>query len=224
MEPAASTGPPDAADQSRAPKVNVIALYNALFSDIRNPCEAAAARAETKTDYFTGLEPIKLQSGHIPVPEAPSPDTLELRLDRNDLASLLCLETLLKHQRNSKSGTRYVVVDECQDVAPLELWLLNQFSETGWCTLMGDLAQSVRPDPDFERWDQLDTIFGSPQHEKLTRSYRSPEEITRSANAVLQRVSPGTELPQSFLRHGIPHSISPRFIKTCCNSSPSGYS
>lgn len=147
-----------------------------------------------------------------------------MRLDRNDLASLLCLETLLKHQRNSKSGTRYVVVDECQDVAPLELWLLNQFSETGWCTLMGDLAQSVRPDPDFERWDQLDTIFGSPQHEKLTRSYRSPEEITRSANAVLQRVSPGTELPQSFLRHGIPHSISPRFIKTCCNSSPSGYS
>jgi hypothetical protein len=87
-----------------------------------------------------------------------------------------------------------IAVDECQDLTPLESFLLVQLASVinrGRSTpvpvlLAGDEAQTVRP-TDFEwGWlsDLLHTQIGTPTDYKLASNLRSPRRIAELVNAV----------------------------------------
>ncbi|MEC8023305.1 MAG: ATP-binding domain-containing protein [Myxococcota bacterium] len=122
-------------------------------------------------------------------------------MDREDDAILLYLHQLIRGPLTEKKGkpVRYaqLVVDEAQDLSPIELkMLLDTVEKQGAVTLAGDTAQRVMEDNDFESWGQvlaalgLDNVKVSP----LKVTYRSTAAIMELAHHILGPLAPA-ELP-----------------------------
>lgn len=84
----------------------------------------------------------------------------------------------------------HVIVDEAQDVRPLEWKILDRLNSGGGWTILGDVNQR-RTDFSFGDWNQVVTMLGlevdgrsiEPIHAK--RGYRSTHNIMRFANQLL---------------------------------------
>ncbi|XID92065.1 HelD family protein [Paenibacillaceae bacterium WGS1546] len=89
----------------------------------------------------------------------------------------------------------HVVVDEAQDVSPLQIALLNRFMSEPSFTILGDLAQGIHAYRGVERWEELSAAFAEEYRSfhVLQQSYRSTLEIIEFANRILPHT--GTELP-----------------------------
>jgi DNA helicase-2/ATP-dependent DNA helicase PcrA len=91
----------------------------------------------------------------------------------------------------------YVVVDEAQDVAELDLHCLRLLERRRCFTLLGDLSQSIYGHRGLTSWQQAEAIFTGPggveespyQYEECGVSYRTTAEITRLANRVLRSMA-----------------------------------
>jgi superfamily I DNA/RNA helicase len=84
----------------------------------------------------------------------------------------------------------HVIVDEAQDIHPIEWEILGRLGNSGGWTILGDLNQR-RTDHTFGSWDQVAEILaienedGSAPTQILERSYRSTSQIIRFANQLL---------------------------------------
>lgn len=112
-----------------------------------------------------------------------------------DLIPLLYLDHLLNiHPRR---GFEHIVIDEAQDVSPLEIMLLKQHSANGSFTIMGDIKQRLLPYRGVRNWREISSLFRSDdvgRYESRT-SYRSTAQITRFANQILRQVPGGSSGP-----------------------------
>ncbi|SIN35723.1 AAA family ATPase [Micromonospora cremea] len=85
-------------------------------------------------------------------------------------------------------GIEHIIVDEAQDVTPLEWLLLASMNEAHAWTLIGDLNQR-RSDHTLASWAQvLDLLAvpnGDPPVRRLERGYRSTRPILEYANRLL---------------------------------------
>ena len=101
----------------------------------------------------------------------------------------------------------HVIVDEAQDLSPMQWRMLVRRSRRGAVTILGDLAQRSVGDPGS--WDDhLPPEFSLYQQQNLTINYRSPAEINELAAAILQRLVP--DLPPSLPVRRSGHV--PRFV------------
>ncbi len=130
-------------------------------------------------------------------------------LDIEDLAILLRLHQLLRGPLELRPGKalRYahLVIDEAQDMSPLELLVLLGTVEPGApVTLAGDLAQQLDDENDFQSWSYVFRYLGeaATQIRPLQITYRSTEPIMRVAQAVLGPLAP--ETPPASPRSGDP--------------------
>jgi hypothetical protein len=84
----------------------------------------------------------------------------------------------------------HIIVDEAQDVTPLEWFLLGAINEAHAWTLLGDLNQR-RSDHTLSSWRQIQEILGLSQEDApittLQRGYRSTKPILEYANRLLPR-------------------------------------
>lgn len=84
----------------------------------------------------------------------------------------------------------HVIVDEAQDIHPIEWEILGRLGNSGGWTILGDLNQR-RTDHTFASWDQVAEILaienedGTAPAQILERSYRSTSQIIRFANQLL---------------------------------------
>ncbi|MEU7887781.1 AAA family ATPase [Microbispora bryophytorum] len=85
-------------------------------------------------------------------------------------------------------GIEHIIVDEAQDVTPLEWLLLASMNEAHAWTLIGDLNQR-RSDHTLASWAQVLELLaiphGDPPVRRLVRGYRSTRPILRYANRLL---------------------------------------
>jgi DNA helicase IV len=89
-------------------------------------------------------------------------------------------------------GYGHVVVDEAQDLSPMELRALARRCPSRSMTVLGDLAQATAPAA-TSSWDDAIVHLGSPPTasvEELGLGYRVPEAIIEVANRLLPRVAP----------------------------------
>lgn len=110
---------------------------------------------------------------------------------------------------------QHIVVDEVQDIRPVEWWMLSKMFRAGtkerW-SLFGDMNQR-RSDFTWESWESLADLLQLsdpdseqlPEPEDLSIGYRSTREILRYAGALLPR---GVQKP-SALRSGPEPLIQP---------------
>jgi DNA helicase IV len=98
-------------------------------------------------------------------------------------------------------GVAHVVVDEAQDLSPMECRAIARRCETGSATVLGDLAQGTSPRATAS-WPDLLAHLGesNAQLRVLEMGYRVPRQILDFANRLLDEIGPDLGRPAS-LRH-----------------------
>ena len=94
----------------------------------------------------------------------------------------------------------HVVVDEAQDLSPMECRALGRRCSTGAATVLGDLAQGTTPWA-APSWESLLANLGKPETgvRELSVGYRVPQQILDYASTLLAVIAPELK-PASSLR------------------------
>ena len=98
----------------------------------------------------------------------------------------------------------HVLVDEAQDISPMQWRMLRRRGSQASWTIVGDPAQSSWPD--LEESDQaLTELIGSAPHRnfRLSTNYRSPAEVFALAADVVRRDFPAADLPDAVRSTGV---------------------
>jgi DNA helicase IV len=98
----------------------------------------------------------------------------------------------------------HIVVDEAQDLSPMQLRVLKRRDLTGSMTIVGDMGQATTP-ASSASWDTVLRLLDprrSPLRVDLTVSYRTPEEVLEFARATLRASTPDLEPPRPVRRAG----------------------
>lgn len=93
-------------------------------------------------------------------------------------------------QRTASLG--HVVLDEAQDLSPMQYRAVGRRCSTGSATILGDLAQGTTPWA-TSSWAEALTHLGKPDSriEELTRGFRVPLEVIAYASRLLPTIAPG---------------------------------
>lgn len=86
----------------------------------------------------------------------------------------------------------HVVLDEAQDLSPMQYRAVGRRCSTGSATVLGDLAQGTTPWATAS-WAQALAHLGKPDAvvEELTAGFRVPREVIAYASRLLPAISPG---------------------------------
>ena len=121
----------------------------------------------------------------------------------SDMGALAYLDHLLN--RTAAGEYRHIVVDEAQDISPIEFKLLAASSGNNWFTILGDTAQRLTPYRGVRSWKQdLNPVFGRGDVEvqPARRSYRATRQITTFANRILRTFDKNIPAPIPYDREG----------------------
>jgi len=92
----------------------------------------------------------------------------------------------------------HIVVDEAQDLTPMQCRAVARRSAHGSLTVLGDIAQATSPGA-TDSWPVLLSHLGKPDATMtvLDRGYRVPAEIIDYAARLLPTIAPGLDTPTS---------------------------
>ena len=94
----------------------------------------------------------------------------------------------------------HVIVDEAQDLSPMQLRMIARRSREGALTILGDVAQGTGP-VTYESWSDVLPHLprgGDAEVEELRHAYRVPREIMALALPLLDTIAPAIERPHAY--------------------------
>jgi DNA helicase IV len=94
----------------------------------------------------------------------------------------------------------HVVVDEAQDLTPMQLRAVARRARAGALTILGDVAQATGA-VSYSSWEEvLQALPGGEEAdvEELRHAYRVPREIMDFSLPLLDRIAPGVERPVAY--------------------------
>jgi len=97
----------------------------------------------------------------------------------------------------------HIVVDEAQDLTPMQFRMIARRAPSGSVTVLGDLAQATGPWT-YADWDEVRLHLPSarrPHHDELTLGYRAPGRVLDFAARLLPLAAPGVA-PTTSIRRG----------------------
>ncbi|HKT43186.1 MAG TPA: AAA family ATPase [Gaiellaceae bacterium] len=130
----------------------------------------------------------------------------ELRWSDHDLPLLDVARTLVDGPVRTYG---HVIVDEAQDLSPMQLLTVSRRSVDGSLTLLGDVAQATGP-VTYGRWQELEPYLPEEAEvriEELRHAYRVPAEIMELALPLLDRIAPDVEPPLAYRQGGSPPKL-----------------
>ncbi|WP_435878903.1 HelD family protein [Streptomyces klenkii] len=159
--------------------VHDVALLDELETLLGAPARPKKPREYDPLDALTGLEELM-------------PQRSESRRER--------AERLAEERRDYA----HVIVDEAQDLTPMQWRMVGRRGRTATWTIVGDPAQSSWSDPD-EAAAARDEALGARRRTRfrLTVNYRNPAEIADLAAKVLALAMPGMESPAAVRSTGV---------------------
>ncbi|MFE1194691.1 HelD family protein [Streptomyces olivaceoviridis] len=163
--------------------VHDIAMLDELQAILGAPARPRRKRELDPLDQLTGLEEL------MPVREESQRERAErLAQERTEYA--------------------HVIVDEAQDLTPMQWRMVGRRGRHATWTVVGDPAQSSWSDPD-EAAEARDEALGTRPRRRfqLTVNYRNPAEIAELAAKVLALAMPGSKAPSAVRSTG----VEPRF-------------
>ncbi|MCW2781636.1 MAG: putative helicase protein [Marmoricola sp.] len=106
--------------------------------------------------------------------------------------------------RVEDDGFAHVLIDEAQDLTPMQWRMIGRRGRTATWTIVGDLAQSSWPVPAEAASARAAALGEKPLHEfHLSKNYRNSSEIYAFAAAYAQRVGLDADLPDAVRSTGI---------------------
>ncbi|GAA3055415.1 HelD family protein [Actinokineospora globicatena] len=104
----------------------------------------------------------------------------------------------------------HIVVDEAQDLSPMQWRMVGRRGKYASWTVVGDPVQSSWPDP-AEARQAMDTAFGGPRTQRrrfgLRTNYRNSAEIFDLAGKVVRDVATPDQLPHAVRSTGVDPTI-----------------
>ena len=103
----------------------------------------------------------------------------------------------------------HIVVDEAQDLSPMELRVLKRRDLTGSMTIVGDMGQATTASSSAS-WNAVLEVLNprrEPTRVDLTVSYRTPEEVLNFAAPTLLAAAPDLEPPRPVRRAGFSPTV-----------------
>ena len=98
----------------------------------------------------------------------------------------------------------HLLVDEAQDLSPMQWRMLRRRGAHASWTIVGDPAQSSWPDVGESQRAMAELAGTGPSRRfRLSTNYRSPAEVFDLAAAVVRRAYPDADLPQAVRHTGI---------------------
>ncbi len=95
-----------------------------------------------------------------------------------------------------------MIVDEAQDLTPMQLRMVARRASGGSLTILGDVAQATGPVA-YRRWDEVLAHLprgDEAEVEELRHAYRVPREIMELALPLLERIAPDVAPPARLPR------------------------
>ncbi len=142
-----------------------------------------------------------------PVPHEPDSGP-DLFVDSGSVAELVTVADLLVDRRDvdrdePHSTYAHVLVDEAQDITPMQWRMLRRRGPQSSWTIVGDPAQSSWPDP-HESQHAVDMLIGTAPSRtfRMSTNYRSPSEVFDLAAAYIVRSFPDADLPTAVRTTG----------------------
>ena len=132
----------------------------------------------------------------------------ELRWSVHDLPLLDVARTLVD---GSPRTFGHVIVDEAQDLSPMQLLSVSRRAVDGSLTILGDVAQATGPVV-YGRWQELEPFLPDEAEvtiEELRHAYRVPGEIMDFALPLLDEIAPEVERPLAYRQGAQP----PRLVE-----------
>ncbi|MEU0591367.1 MULTISPECIES: HelD family protein [Streptomyces] len=163
--------------------VHDIALLDELQAIVGTPARPRKRREQDPLDQLTGLEELM-------------PQREETQWERAE--------------RLAQERTEYahVIVDEAQDLTPMQWRMVGRRGRHATWTVVGDPAQSSWSDPDEAAAARDEALGTRPRRRfELTVNYRNPAEIAELAAKVLALAMPGSPSPSAVRSTG----VEPRF-------------
>ncbi|MFA3872142.1 UvrD-helicase domain-containing protein [Streptomyces sp. MMCC 100] len=163
--------------------VHDIALLDELQAIVGTPARPRKRREADPLDQLTGLEELM-------------PQREETQWERAE--------------RLAQERTEYahVIVDEAQDLTPMQWRMVGRRGRHATWTVVGDPAQSSWSDPDEAAAARDEALGTRPRRRfELTVNYRNPAEIAELAAKVLALAMPGSQSPSAVRSTG----VQPRF-------------
>jgi DNA helicase IV len=165
---------------------------------VDDPLFGEAAQSYPVRDEVTG-EVVSDPDG-FPIVELESADYF-------DLGASMSIEERASGERAWRFG--HVIVDEAQDLTPMQWRMIGRRARGNSMTIVGDVAQ--RTTGEVGTWDDLlPASLGTVEQFDLSTNYRSPGEIEPYAHAVLDALDPTLVAPISIRQSGHPlvvHSL-----------------
>lgn len=120
----------------------------------------------------------------------------------SDVGAIAYLDHLLNG--TIAGNYRHIVVDEAQDVSPIEFKLLSLNSTNNWFTVLGDTVQRLTPYRGVRRWSDLNRVLGrnNIKVQEARTSYRSNKHIARFNNRILRLFDRNINAPVPYDREG----------------------
>ncbi|MFI0829432.1 HelD family protein [Streptomyces roseolus] len=164
--------------------VHDVALLDELHTLLGAPARPKRKREYDPLDQLTGLDEL------MPVREETQRERAErLAAERTEYA--------------------HVIVDEAQDLTPMQWRMVGRRGRHATWTIVGDPAQSSWSDPDEAAAARDEALGSRPRRRfELTVNYRNPAEIAELAAKVLALAMPGKESPRAVRSTG----VEPRFV------------
>lgn len=104
----------------------------------------------------------------------------------------------------------HVIVDEAQELSPMEWRMVFRRCPSRWLTLVGDTAQTSSPAGVDDWTAALDPFVGERfRLHELTVNYRTPKEIADYAAEILAHIDPQAVVPQAIRASGVPVQFVP---------------
>jgi len=102
---------------------------------------------------------------------------------------------------NRTPSLGHVILDEAQDLSPMQLRAVGRRASTGSVTVLGDLAQATTPWA-TRSWQESLTHLGHPDAviEELVAGFRVPGAVIDFAARLLPRIAPDLRPPHSVRR------------------------
>ncbi|MFJ6069702.1 HelD family protein [Streptomyces sp. NPDC093065] len=163
--------------------VHDVALLDELQAIVGTPARPRKRREQDPLDQLTGLEELM-------------PQREETQWERAE--------------RLAQERTEYahVIVDEAQDLTPMQWRMVGRRGRHATWTVVGDPAQSSWSDPDEAAAARDEALGTRPRRRfELTVNYRNPAEIAELAARVLALAMPGSRSPSAVRSTG----VRPRF-------------
>jgi DNA helicase IV len=201
------------------PPVDAVELWRTLPRRVRELANGAFSREEL--DAMVASWEVSTAPGGTPaIEDVPLIDELRYLVgevppeeddDRDDPRQLMSFERrereIANELRSTTSieddGYAHVLVDEAQDLSPMQWRMLGRRGRFASWTIVGDPAQSSWPHAEEAAAARTAALEGKPEHRfRLSTNYRNSAEIYELAADVAQVAIPGADLAEAVRKTG----------------------